>query len=400
MLSNGDLCSTELPDVKKLCYVATIPAAVHAFLRVHIQAAADKYEVTVICNSADKHLLDGLNARVILLPIERRPSPWRDMLVLFQLFKLFRRERFDIVHSIMPKIGMLAMLAARLARLPIRIHTFTGQVWVTKHGAQRMLLKWFDKLIGNLATCILADSPSQRDFLVNEKVLQPGKAKVIGAGSICGVDPLRFHPDFEVRQTVRHDLGITTDARVILFVGRLNQDKGILDLAAAFNVIAKHNPDVVLLLVGAEEDVPFNRIQEICYAERDRLHYVSFTSTPERYMAAADIFCLPSYREGFGMTIIEAAACAVPAVASRIYGITDAVADGKTGLLFPAGDVISLTRTLLKLITEHDMRQQIGSAAYVRALELFSGKKVTRHLVMLYDSLSEGSRGKNDKTPN
>ena len=271
MLSNGDLCSTELPDVKKLCYVATIPAAVHAFLRVHIQAAADKYEVTVICNSADKHLLDGLNARVILLPIERRPSPWRDMLVLFQLFKLFRRERFDIVHSIMPKIGMLAMLAARLARLPIRIHTFTGQVWVTKHGAQHMLLKWFDKLIGNLATCILADSPSQRDFLVNEKVLQPGKAKVIGAGSICGVDPLRFHPDFEVRQTVRHDLGITKDARVILFVGRLNQDKGILDLAAAFNVIAKHNPDVVLLLVGAEEDVPFNRIQEICYAERDRL---------------------------------------------------------------------------------------------------------------------------------
>lgn len=375
--------------MKKLCYVATIPAVVHAFLRGHIQAAAEKYEVTVICNSTDKHLLDGLNARLILLPIERKPSLWRDILVLFQLFKLFRSERFDIVHSIMPKTGMLAMLAAWLAQVPIRIHTFTGQVWVTKHGAQRMLLKLFDKLIGGLAICVLADSPSQRDFLVNEKMLQPGKAKVIGAGSICGVDPVRFHPDFEVRQTVRHDLGIAKDARVILFVGRLNRDKGILDLVAAFNVIAKHNPDVVLLLVGAEEDVPFNLIQEICYAVNDRLHYVSFTSTPERYMAAADIFCLPSYREGFGMTIIEAAACAVPAVASRIYGITDAVADGKTGLLFPAGDVTTLIQNLLKLITENDFRQQMGEAARVRALQLFPSEIIAHDMVALYDRLSE-----------
>lgn len=375
--------------MKKLCYVATIPAVVHAFLRGHIQAAADKYEVTVICNSADKHLLDGLNARLILLPIERKPSPLRDMLVLFQLFELFRRERFDIVHSIMPKTGMLAMLAAWLARVPVRIHTFTGQVWVTKHGAQRMLLKWFDKLIASLAICVLADSPSQREFLLNEKVLQPGKAKVIGAGSICGVDPLRFQPDFEAKQTVRHDLGIAKDAKVILFVGRLNRDKGILDLAAAFDLISINSSNVVLLLVGAEEDVPFSHIQEICHEERDRLHYVSFTNTPERYMAAADIFCLPSYREGFGMTIIETAASGVPAVASRIYGITDAIDDGKTGLLFPAGDVNALTRSLLKMIAENDVREQMGSAARVRAQELFSSEKITVEMLALYGELLE-----------
>jgi glycosyltransferase involved in cell wall biosynthesis len=386
--------------VKKLCYVATIPAVVHAFLRGHIQAAADRYEVTVICNATDKRLLDGLNARLILLPIERKPSPWKDMQVLLQLFVLFRRERFDFVHSIMPKTGMLAMLAAWLACVPVRIHTFTGQVWVTKHGVQRILLKWFDKLIGSFATCVLADSPSQRDFLLNERVLQPYKAEVIGSGSICGVDPLRFHPDTEVRQAVRHDLRIAKDARVILFVGRLNRDKGILDLAAAFSAIAEHNPDVVLLLVGTEEDVCFSRIQEICYAEHDRLHYVNFTSSPEHYMMAADIFCLPSYREGFGMTIIEAAACAVPAVASRIYGITDAVADGQSGLLYSTGDVNALTQALLKLITENDMRQQMGNVARVRALELFSSEKITRETMLLYDSLSERSRDRNDKTPN
>jgi glycosyltransferase involved in cell wall biosynthesis len=375
--------------VKKLCYVATIPAVVHAFLRGHIQAAADKYEVTVICNSADKHLLGGLNARLILLSIERKPSPWRDMLVFLQLFNLFRRERFDIVHSIMPKTGMLAMLAAWLACVPTRMHTFTGQVWVTKHGAQRKLLKWFDKLIGCFVTCALADSPSQRDFLVNEGVLSSSKAKVIGAGSICGVDPLRFHHDTEARRMIRHDLGLPQGAKIILFVGRLNRDKGMLDLAAAFDAIAKQHADVVLLLVGAEEDVPFSHIQEICYAESNHLHYVSFTSTPERYMMAADIFCLPSYREGFGMTIIEAAACGVPAVASRIYGITDAVEDGKTGLLFPAGNVSALTQSLLKLITENELRQQMGNAARVRALEVFPSEKITEGMLALYGELLE-----------
>lgn len=376
--------------MKKLCHVATIPAAVHAFLRGHIQAAAEKYEVTVICNSADKHLLDGLNARLILLPIERKPSLWRDMLVLFQLFKLFRSERFDIVHTHFPKTGLLGMLAAWLVGIPIRIHTFHGEVWATRSGWRRASLKLFDQLVGILATSILVVSPSQQVFLVSEGVLPLGKAKVIGAGSVCGVDPLRFHPDLDAKRTMRDGLGIAQDAKVILFVGRLNRDKGMLDLAAAFDSIARDRPDVVLLLVGAEEDTPFSRIQKICWAVSDRLHYLPFTSTSECYMAAADIFCLPSYREGFPVTIIEAAACGVPAVASRIYGITDAVADGKTGLLFPAGDVIALTQNLLKLITENELRQQMGNAARVRALELFPSEIITRDMMMMYVRLSEG----------
>lgn len=374
--------------MKKLCYIATIPAVVHAFLRAHIQAAADTYEVTVICNSTEKHLLDGLNARIILLPIKRNPSPWSDLLILIQLFNLFRREKFDIVHSIMPKTGMLTMLAAWLAHVPTRIHTFTGQVWVTKQGLKRTLLKWFDTLIGTFATCILADSRSQRDFLLNEHVLAPGKIIVIGAGSICGMDPLRFHSDSEVRQIMRHDLKISLDAKVILFVGRLNRDKGMLDLAAAFNIIAQDQQDVELLLVGAQEDVSFERIQEICHSVRDRLHYVSFTSTPERYMMAADIFCLPSYREGFGMTIIEAAACGLPTVASRIYGITDAVEEGETGLLFTAGDVTELTKALLMLLSNQTLCQQMGQMAKKRSLKLFLSQTITANMLALYGKIN------------
>jgi glycosyltransferase involved in cell wall biosynthesis len=370
--------------MKKLCYVATIPAVVNSFLREHTQVAAENYAVTIICNSEDTHLLDGLNARLILLPIERKPSLWKDMLVLFKLFKLFRHERFDIVHSHMPKTGLLGMLAAWLTRVPIRINTFHGEVWATRSGWRRKVLKLFDRLVGLLATNILVVSPSQQDFLEKEGVLPPSKAKVIGAGSICGVNPLRFYPNPDVKRTMRDNLRIAQDAKVILFVGRLNRDKGMLDLAIAFDAIARHNADTVLLLVGAEEDVPFSRI---CCAERERLHYVSFTSTPERYMVAADIFCLPSYREGFGMTLIEAAACGVPSVATRIYGVTDAVDDGKTGLLFSPGDIAGLTQSLLKLIDDSYLRQEMGEAARVRALKLFPSHKITDEMLALYSEL-------------
>jgi len=278
------------------------------------------------------------------------------------------------------------MLAAWLTGVPNRIHTFTGQVWATKRGWQRSALKLFDRLIVLFATRVLVDSPSQRDFLIAEGVLPRDKGMVIGCGSICGIDAQRFHPNAHVRETVRAELDISLQQTVILFLGRLNRDKGMLDLAAAFAAVAAQRTDVILVLVGAEEDVPFTRIQDICGASSDRLRRVEFTAKPERYMAAADIFCLPSYREGFGQVIIEAGASGVPTVASRIYGVTDAVDDGKTGLLFPAGDVAALTQALLQLIVNRDLCQQMGEAAQMRALELFPSQKLPRkcwHFTMI-----------------
>ena len=373
--------------MKKLCFVATIPDVVYSFLREHIRASAGKWAVKIISHPARAELLDGLDAEFIPLLIERKVSPWRDLLIFVQLVILFRRERFDLVHSIMPKTGLLSMLAGWLTGVPVRLHTFTGQVWATKRGWKRAALKFFDKLIVLFATQVLVDSPSQRDFLLAEGVLPRGKGVVLGCGSICGVDRQRFHPDAQARNAVRAELGIGPEQTVILFLGRLNRDKGIAELATVFAEIAAQRAEVVLVLVGAEENVPFARVQEICGMQRERLRRVSFTPEPERYMAAADIFCLPSYREGFGQVIIEAGASGVPAVASRIYGITDAVEDGKTGLLFPAGDLAAFKQALLKLIVDRELRQRMGEAARVRALELFPGPKITEEMLGLYGEL-------------
>jgi len=373
--------------MKKLCFVATIPAVLHSFLRGHIGSCAKKWSVNIISAPVDAELLHDIPAPFIPLAVERKISPWRDLLALAQLVRLFRRERFDLVHSIMPKTGLLSMLAAWMAGVPYRIHTFTGQVWANKRGVKRLILKQFDKLIVRFATHILVDSPSQRDFLLSEGVLPQGKGIVIGHGSICGVDAQRFHPDTQLRKVVRAELDIGLEQTVILFLGRLNRDKGMPELAAAFADIAANHFDVMLVLVGAEENVPFAQIQEICGKHSTQLRRVGFTPNPERYMAAADIFCLPSHREGFGQVIIEAGASGVPAVASRIYGVTDAIEEGKTGLLFPAGDATALKQALLELIINKDMRQQMGKAARLRALELFPSNRITEGMLAFYNDL-------------
>lgn len=374
----------------RLCYVVASEITVAAFLSGHIKAMAQRYEVCVAGNIDNPDALGklGLSATLLPVPIERRVALWRDLIALFALYRHFRRGGgFDLVHSVSPKAGILGMLAAWLARVPRRVHTFTGQVWVTRRGWRRVLLKAADRMLAALATDVLVDSPSQRDFLIAEGVLGAGKSRVIGKGSICGVDGGRFRPDADARCGVRTELGIPPDATVLLFLGRLNRDKGVADLAVAFAAIAGHFPDARLLLVGPDEEGMVAHISSTCSGAAARVHHVGYTRQPERFMAASDIFSLPSYREGFGMVVIEAAAVGLPAVASRIYGITDAVIDQQTGLLHPAGDVQALARALIALLSDPARRSAMGECARSRALADFSQAESSRELLAFYGKI-------------
>jgi len=179
-------------------------------------------------------------------------------------------------------------------------------------------------------------------------------------------------------------LGIPDSAVLLLYLGRLNRDKGITDLAAAFADLAPRQPNLCLLLVGPDEAGMQAEVRAACAAWLDRVRFVGFTDQPERFMAAADVFCLPSYREGFGSSVIEAAACGVPAVASRIYGLTDAVRDGETGLLHPPGDVANLVAQVERLAVDAALRQNMGEAAHERVLRDFSQARLTGALRAFY----------------
>lgn len=380
------LSRRNINPIKKanLCFVATVPDVLFSFMKRHIQAAEKEMNVAVVSSPQRSELLGDLNARFFAMDIQRKVSPWADLKALIRLVALFRRERFDLVHSIMPKTGLLGMTAAWISRVPVRVHTFTGQVWANKQGIKRSVLKFFDRLIVLFSTHIIVDSPSQRDFLEAEKIISPGKAIVIEQGSICGVDLARFHPDATGCEQTRSELGIEAGHVVVLYLGRLNRDKGVLDLAQAVRKIATERQNIALLCVGNEEDVSFSQIEDICTGLPVALRKLPFTKTPEKYMSAADIFCLPSYREGFGQVIIEAAACGIPSVASRIYGVTDAIDDGKTGLLFKPGDAGELAQTLLRLIDDPELRNSMGLQAKARVEEKFNSDLITAQQMQIY----------------
>jgi lipopolysaccharide/colanic/teichoic acid biosynthesis glycosyltransferase/glycosyltransferase involved in cell wall biosynthesis len=388
---------------RRVCVVAASDMTVRAFLAPHLRAMQAEYDVTVAVNTSNGRLLSdlGVDGHLAIVRIERRISPWRDLAALVALYRLIRTRGFDIVHSMTPKAGVLAMTAAWLARTPIRIHTFTGQVWATRRGAARAILRALDSAIARMATTGIADSASQREFLIRERVASGPSLTVLENGSVSGVDMETFRPDAAVRLAMRERLRVAQTDVVLLFVGRLTRDKGVLDLARAFRTIAGESSDLRLLFVGPDEEGLRDAIAAESAPHADRVHFLEFSDRPQDLMAAADVLCLPSYREGFGAVIIEAAACGVPAVASRIYGIVDAIENGRTGLLHPAGDVPALVDQLRRMIADAECRRSLGVAARSRVERDFTSARLTTALMSLYSELlGGGSRVQRFTAPN
>jgi lipopolysaccharide/colanic/teichoic acid biosynthesis glycosyltransferase/glycosyltransferase involved in cell wall biosynthesis len=383
---------------RRICVVVASEMTVRAFLVRQLRAMQSDYDLTVVVNTANLALLHELriDGRLAAIAIERRVSIRRDLAALWSLYRLLRRGRFDLVHSMTPKAGLLGMAAAWMARVPIRIHTFTGQVWATRLGASRWFLRLCDVLVARMATGTLADSPSQREFLVGEGIASTSAIGVLGKGSVGGVDLATFKPDSSLRTAVRKRLGVQSEEVLLLFVGRLTRDKGVIDLARAFRSVADEQSHVRLVIVGPDEESLRPAISSACAAHVNRVQFFEQTDRPQDFMAAADVLCLPSYREGIGVVIIEAAGCGIPAVASRIYGIVDAVEEGRTGLLHPAGDVAALTSELLRIARDSELRQSLGSAARVRAEREFSVDRMVAAHLSFYSEVLNRAQAHNE----
>jgi glycosyltransferase involved in cell wall biosynthesis len=370
----------------RICFVAVVEISVKAFLIDHFKTLSHFFDISVCVNTKDEAFLrpSGVGVTVIPIRIERKISPLSDAGALLHLYRIFRRYKFDVVHSIMPKSGLLSMLAAFFAGIPVRIHTFTGQVWATKNGPGRWFLKTMDRILAACATHILVDSQSQRTFLIEQGVVSPEKSGVIAEGSICGVDSEKFSPNPEAKSRIRRQYGIPESDIVFLYLGRLNLDKGLLDLAGSFSRIGDMYGNAHLVIVGSDEQMMKERIQSICVSCSPNIHFEDFTDVPEQFIAAADVLCLPSYREGFGVVIIQAASAGIPSIGSRIYGVTDTIEDGVTGLFFKAGDPDDLALKMKKFLDNPETIKQMGAEARKRALRLYSKERVTAAMLDFY----------------
>lgn len=372
----------------KICFLSTSSYSLDYFLRLYIDALAEDNEVGLICNTAHGRPLEANNVSYHQLDFKRQPNIVSDIVDVFRLVRLLRREDYDILYTISPKGGLIGAIAGAIARVPARVHFYTGQVWVNKKGAMKFALKNMDKLIHILSTSCLVDSESQRSFLIENKVISAQKSLVLGLGSVSGIDVDRFRRKTTFRDEIRSELAIDDSTVSILFVGRLNKDKGLNELISAFIAIKQEINDICLVLVGPDEGM-LDVINKFIFREniQDSVHIVGNTDKPEKYYSASDILCLPSYREGFGAVVIEAACAGLPAVVSNIYGLQDAVDDKNTGLLCKVSDADDLAIKLKEIVGNVELRNTLGEAAEKRAVSEFSSERMEKEFLKFHADL-------------
>lgn len=354
------------------------------FLVPHLHMLAEEYEVLLYLRNDAPEILATMDlpVRIIEIPIERRIAPLADLKALIALVFAFRRDRPDLVHSMTAKGGLLGMLAAYIACVPQRVHTFQGEVWANYTGPKRTIFRSLDWLVARLATDVTIVSASGRDYLRAEGVLESDQGRVLGSGSICGVDLTRFYPRPGLRTKMRSSLGLSPDDFAILYLGRLQRDKGLHVLQDAFfQLRTRCGRAVKLLVVGPDEDGLGAGLKEVL-GQDVIIH--PYTERPEDFIAASDLLVLPSFREGFGMVLIEAAAMGVPSVASRIYGISNAVIDGDTGILFDVGRADALADAMEKLIQDENLRHSMCEKGISRVVAEFDQQKVLEHFRVYY----------------
>ncbi len=374
---------------KKICFVVAVPITAQAFLNDHIRLLSEQYDVYLVANINSEDEINGLALTGWKkIAIERGISIKKDMDAVFQLKKYFKEMKFDAVHSVTPKAGLVTALAGKLAGIHHRTHIFTGQVWATRTGLMRWLLKSIDKIIVGCDNHILVDGKSQRFFLEKEGVLKPGKALVFCDGSIAGVNSERFVPDVVARKEERDKIGIKEGVLTYIFLGRLNHDKGIGELYEAFNRLASEEADIFLLLVGADEEGYLNKLSDYRNIQEGKnFHFYGLTRQPERVLNAGDVFVLPTYREGFGSSVLEAACIGLPCICSDAYGVLDAYVDGETGLQCKVGDAGSLYQCMKKMHDDKVARTYMAKKSRERALKDFNVMPISKAWLNFYREL-------------
>jgi glycosyltransferase involved in cell wall biosynthesis len=377
-----------------LIHVTTVPETLN-FFRGQIGYLKEKgFEIHAVSSPGD--ILEEVAARekipVHRLNMTRRITPLKDLLVLIKMLRLFRRLRPDLVHSHTPKGGLLGTLAARLAGVPVIVYTIHGFPFVTANGFKRRLLRLTEFLACRAASHIFAVSQANRKLAVEEGICPNGKITLLGSGSVNGVDAEgRFNPRKlppESRETVRDSYGIPHDSLVLGYVGRLVRDKGMVELAEAWQSLRQRYPQLYLLLVGLEEPQdPMPAITRQMLKIDTRVVFTGLVKDPVPLYAAMDLLVLPSHREGFPIAPLEAAAMELPVVASWVDGCAEAVADGVTGLLVPPRESKKLAEALGTLIGSPQLRRKMGLAARERVLRDFKPDRLWEGMYQKYVKL-------------
>ena len=375
---------------KKVAFVVAVAGTARSFLKDHMSYLVKEYDVHLVANFKPEERVEFEQMGVTChnAPIQRSIKLGADLKALFALRKIFKKENFDCVHSVTPKAGLLTSVAGWMAGVKKRVHIYTGQVWATRKGVMRTILKMMDKVIAKFDTDILVDGQGQRQFLIDEGVLKESNSTVLANGSIAGVKLERFVISEETRRVEREKLGFKEDDVCFIFMGRLNHDKGIGELYEAFSKLLPECPKAKLVLYGHDEEGYDPKAESYANIIRNvNYYYPGPTLKTFESLQAGDVFVLPTWREGFGMSVIEAQGLALPVITSDAYGVVDASVEGVTGLRCKVGDPISLYEAMKTYYDHPELIEKHGAAGRIRVIEKFDNKLVGQAWLDFYHKL-------------
>lgn len=361
--------------MKKLCCISTVDITLEQFVIPAMKRFRDEgYDVTLVCSMSDEFIgRYGGEFHCIHIPMHRGTNVG-DLLKLPLLFyRLFRRERFDYVQYATPNASLYASLGARMARIPRRVYCQWGIRYVGAQGLFRRVLKWFEKLTCSCSTHIRPASWKNLDFAVSEGLYPRSKATVIGDGGTVGVDFSEFDRSRKPadKKLVSEEYPALKGNTVFAFVGRLQKDKGVDELLGAFAGVKEAGRRAALLVIGPKEDGSVAGAPSM-----DSIVYTGFTRDVPKYLSAADVLVLPSYREGFSMVIQQAMVLGIPVISTDIPGPSEVIEDGKSGILVPVRTTAPLKDAMLALLDDAALRERMGEEGYQRARKHFSRERM------------------------
>ncbi|OYX19152.1 MAG: glycosyltransferase family 1 protein [Algoriphagus sp. 32-45-6] len=378
----------------KLIRITTVPLSLKLLLAGQMKFMSQNgFEVIAVSSDGREisHVTKHEAIRHEVIPFTRKITPIQDLKCIYQLFRLFRKEKPDIVHTHTPKAGLLGMIAANLAGVRIRIHTLAGIPAMAAEGNRKGLLEKAEKWTYANATEVWPNSQGLFSYVIREKLAPETKLRLIGKGSSNGVDLKQYN-----REALKENHLVAATMRImpgeedfiILAIGRLVKDKGIEELVSAFLNSKIVNRSKLVLLGAFEQDLnPLSPETIQTIQDHPRIVQIDWSDHVSHYLALADVLVHPSHREGFPNVLLEAGAMQVPIICSDIIGNTDLIKQQQTGLIFPVKDAPVLKEAMEFAFVKREKMAEYAARLYQEIIANYDRKKIHQEILTHYQRL-------------
>lgn len=372
--------------MKKICFVTTISGTLKSFVLELAKYMYNQggYDITFICDN-DEEFAKSLPLYIHYIPVDmERGISVGGIVSCAKMWKIFRKYRFDLIQYSTPNASLYASIAGWIARVPVRLYCQWGMVFVGFEGLKRRIFKFEEKMVCKLSTWIEPDSHANLIFCHEQKLYSKKKSSVVHKGSASGVSLDKF--DITKKQVYREEIrgkySIPEEAFVYGFAGRITGDKGINELLSATKNIFQLYEDTYVLMIGGIEKEGSVNAELYEWSKREKhIIYCGSTSEVQKYMAAMDCYVMPSYREGFGLTVVEAGAMGVPVICTNIPGPTDAIYDEVNGIIVEKKNEKALKDAILRLYSDRKLAERLGAAGYENVKENYEQSNLFKYII-------------------